>query len=86
MRCRLISLISDHPIQQGSRKGGGPDFLSQRSEDRQTDRRGMAYSCSWMTSINFTWGGGGADRAVSHFDKLVQTKGTTSSKLSDKNL
>ena len=24
MRCRLILLISEHPIQQGIRKGGGP--------------------------------------------------------------
>ena len=26
MRCRLILLISEHPIQQGIRKGGGPLF------------------------------------------------------------
>ena len=30
MRCRLILLISEHPIQQGIRKGGGPDFWSRR--------------------------------------------------------
>ena len=41
MRCRLILLISEHPIQQGIRKGGGPSFRSQTRRGR-TDR--MAYS------------------------------------------
>ena len=27
MRCRLILLITEHPIQQGIRKGGGPYFF-----------------------------------------------------------
>ena len=29
MRCRLILLISEHPIQQGIRKGGGPHFCDE---------------------------------------------------------
>ena len=40
MRCRSILLITEHPIQQGIRKGGGPSFLW-RGRGR-TDR--MAYS------------------------------------------
>ena len=47
IRCRLISLISDHPTQQGIRKGGGPDFWSQRmdeDEDEDEDEDRMAYS------------------------------------------
>ena len=39
MRCRLILLISDHPTQQGIRKGGVRHFCD---EDGRTDR--MAYS------------------------------------------
>ena len=34
MRCRLILSISEHPIQQGIRKGGGPYFRSRRGEER----------------------------------------------------
>ena len=33
MRCRLILLISEHPIQQGIRKGGGPDFCDGEDEE-----------------------------------------------------
>ena len=42
MRCRLILSISEHPIQQGIRKGGGPHFCDGQT-DRQTDedRRGQ---------------------------------------------
>ena len=34
--CRLILLISEHPIQQGIRKGGGPHFCHEerRGEER----------------------------------------------------
>ena len=43
MRCRLILLISEHPIQQGIRKGGVRHFCDGRTdEDGRTDR--MAYS------------------------------------------
>ena len=41
MRCRLILLISEHPIQQGIRKGGGPLF-GHGEDGRGEDR--MAYS------------------------------------------
>ena len=34
MRCRLILLISEHPIQQGIRKGGGPYFRLRRGRGR----------------------------------------------------
>ena len=51
MRCRLILLITEHPIQQGIRKGGGPYFRSQTrrgrtdGEDGRTERTDrMAYS------------------------------------------
>ena len=44
MRCRLILLISQHPIQQGIRKGGGPHFC-----DEDEEKRGMAYS--WQLDI-----------------------------------
>ena len=43
MRCRLILLISEHPIQQGIRKGGGPLFGYGRGEDGEDEDR-MAYS------------------------------------------
>ena len=43
MRCQLILLISEHPIQQGIRKGGGPLFgYGEESRGRGEDR--MAYS------------------------------------------
>ena len=45
MRCRLILLISEHPIQQGIRKGGVRHFCDGRGRGRtdgRTDR--MAYS------------------------------------------
>ena len=43
MRGRLILLTSEHPIQQGIRKGGGPLFGYEDGEERtRTDR--MAYS------------------------------------------
>ena len=43
MRCRLILLISEHPIQQGIRKGGVRNFgHGEDGEDGRTDR--MAYS------------------------------------------
>ena len=48
MRCRLILLIIEHPIQQGIRKGGGLHFCDRRG--RGEERRGMAYSSSWMDS------------------------------------
>ena len=41
MRCRLILLITEHPIQQGIRKGGVRHFCDE-DEDGRTDR--MAYS------------------------------------------
>ena len=45
MRCRLILLISEHPIQQGIRKGGGPHFCDE-------ERRGQnAYSISWIRPV-----------------------------------
>ena len=44
MRCRLILLISEHPIQQGIRKGGVRIFGHGRTE--RTDR--MAYSRKWI--------------------------------------
>ena len=45
MRCRLILLITEHPIQQGIRKGGVRHFCDGRTRTRtdgRTDR--MAYS------------------------------------------
>ena len=39
MRCRLILLISEHPMQQGIRKGGGPDFCDRRGEDEDEELR-----------------------------------------------
>ena len=43
MRCRLILLISEHPIQQGIRKGGVRHFCDEDGRGRtRTDR--MAYS------------------------------------------
>ena len=43
MRCRLILLISEHPIQQGIRKGGVRHFGHEDEDGRgRTDR--MAYS------------------------------------------
>ena len=48
MRCRLILLISEHPIQQGIRKGGVRHFCDGRGRGRGrtgTDR--MAYSRKW---------------------------------------
>ena len=44
MRCRLILLISEHPIQQGIRKGGGPDFWL-RTERTRTEWRILG---SWI--------------------------------------
>ena len=44
MRCRLILLISEHPIQQGIRKGGGPYFRS-RTRTERTDRMEVDRSC-----------------------------------------
>ena len=41
MRCRLILLISEHPIQQGIRKGGVRIFGHER---RGEDEDRMAYS------------------------------------------
>ena len=38
MRCRLILLISEHPIQQGIRKGGGPYFRLRTDEDGRRGR------------------------------------------------
>ena len=37
MRCRLILLISEHPIQQGIRirKGGGPHFCDGETRTRR---------------------------------------------------
>ena len=37
MGCRLILLISEHPIQQGIRKGGGPLFGYEDGEDEDED-------------------------------------------------
>ena len=43
MRCRLILLITEHPIQQGIRKGGVRHFGHEDEDGRgRTDR--MAYS------------------------------------------
>ena len=42
MRCRLILLISEHPIQQGIRKGGVRHFGYGEDGRGRTDR--MAYS------------------------------------------
>ena len=59
MRCRLILLISEHPIQQGIRKGGVRIFGHGRGEDGRgrgrTDR--MAYSRqldAWVC-ISLSW-------------------------------
>ena len=42
MRCRLILLISEHPIQQGIRKGGGPYFrLRTDGEDGEDGQNGV---------------------------------------------
>ena len=49
MRCRLILLISEHPIQQGIRKGGGLPFCD---EDRRTDEDRMTYSRQTFISFN----------------------------------
>ena len=46
MRCRLILLISEHPIQQDIRKGGDPLFGYGRGEDGEDEDR-MAYI--WMS-------------------------------------
>ena len=51
MRCRLILLISDHPIQQVIRKGGGPHFCDKERTDEER-RGGMAYSR--QLDIDFT--------------------------------
>ena len=37
MRCRLILLISEHPIQQGIGKGGGPYFWSRGEDEDERD-------------------------------------------------
>ena len=37
MRCRSILLISEHPIQQGIRKGGGSHFCDRRGEDEDEE-------------------------------------------------
>ena len=49
MMCRLILSISEHPIQQGIRKGGGPLFGHRRGEDKDGEDR-MAYSRQLDTS------------------------------------
>ena len=56
MRCRLILLISEHPIQQVIRKGGGPHFWDRRGEER-TDEDRMAYSrqLDWYFYLDFSW-------------------------------
>ena len=46
MRCRLILLITEHPIQQGIRKGGVRHFCDGRGRTR-TDEDRMAYSRKW---------------------------------------
>ena len=43
MRCRLILLISEHPIQQGIRKGGGPHFCDEDEDEEEWRILG-----SWM--------------------------------------
>ena len=43
MRCRLILLITEHPIQQGIRKGGVRHF-GHEDEDGRTRTDRMAYS------------------------------------------
>ena len=45
MRCRLILLITEHPIQQGIRKGGVRHFCDEdEDEDGRTRTDRMAYS------------------------------------------
>ena len=46
MRCRLILLITEHPIQQGIRKGGVRHFCDEDGRTR-TDEDRMAYSRKW---------------------------------------
>ena len=56
MRCRLILLITEHPIQQGIRKGGVRHFCDEDEDGRgwtRTDR--MAYSRKWDMPDIF-WG------------------------------
>ena len=48
MRCRLILLISEHPTQQGIRKGGGPDFWSQRTDKDEDGEDRMAVLGSYL--------------------------------------
>ena len=47
MRCRLILLISAHPIQQGIRKGGGPLF-GHGEDGRGRARAEWRILGSWM--------------------------------------
>ena len=55
MRCRLILLITEHPIQQGIRKGGVRHFCDGRTDGRtRTDR--MAYSRQ-LDMVNQIWEG-----------------------------
>ena len=49
MRGRLISLISDHPIQQGIRKGGGLLF-GHRQTRRGEDRMAYSRQLDWETN------------------------------------
>ena len=35
MRCRIILLISEHPIEQGIRKGGGPHFCNKDEDEEE---------------------------------------------------
>ena len=68
MRCRSILLISDHPRQQGIRKGGGPDFWSQ-TDRGQTELRILVVG--WRsTCAHRQWGFG--RRWCSHWRRAVR--------------
>ena len=51
MRCRLILLISEHPIQQGIRKGGGSP---ERDGGGEEEGEGLVWadSSSWIAGQN----------------------------------
>ena len=51
MRCRLILLITEHPIQQGIRKGGVRHFCDEDGRGRTDGRTEWRILGSWMFGI-----------------------------------
>ena len=48
IRCRLILLISEHPIQQGIRKGGGGGSPERDGGEEGEEGLVLEYSSSWI--------------------------------------